>query len=90
MRLLGWILMLVGGAVVVYGIYLALSALVGLYQANLADPLNQPENAESQVSRAMLRGVLVGAGGAPVLLAGVIMSRVAAFRRRRARRMSIR
>ena len=61
-------------------------APVGDYNANLTDALNQPDGAEAQVSSAMLHGVYVGAAGAPFLITGVILARISAFRRRRARR----
>jgi hypothetical protein len=81
--------MLAGGAVVVYGIFSALAPLIGLYQGALNDPLNQPEGTELNTSKAMLAGIGIGAIGAPFLLTGVVLTRIAAFRRRRARRAAV-
>jgi hypothetical protein len=80
---LGILLMVAGGAVIIVGIYVALSAFAGLYAGNLSDPLNQPDGAEAGVKGDMLRGVMIGAAGAPVFIVGRVLLMVA--RRRAAR-----
>lgn len=83
-KTVGILLMVGGGAVIIVGIYVALSAFSGLYAGNLSDPLNQPDGAEAGVKSDMLRGVILGAVGAPVFIVGRVMLMVA--RRRAARR----
>jgi ascorbate-specific PTS system EIIC-type component UlaA len=80
----GILLMVAGAAVIVVGLYVALSAFAGMYASNLSDPLNQPEGAEANVKGEMMRGVIIGAAGAPVFIAGRVLMLVA--RRRAARR----
>jgi len=87
MRLLiGLILMLLGGAVALYGIGNALIELVGLYETALDAPLDAPEGQESQVSRAMIRNAIIGVAGIPPLLVGSVLFYVSLRKRRRARR----
>ena len=81
-KLTGLVLILVGGCVMAFGGYRALAALGGLYQANLADPLNQPEGAEKATSDAMIKGVMIGAVGAPFFLTGCVLWRFSARRAR--------
>ncbi len=83
-KTVGMVLIVVGAAVMIAGIYVALSAFSGLYTGNLTDPLNQPENAEENVKSDMFRGAMIGAAGAPLFITGRIMLRSA--RRRAARR----
>jgi hypothetical protein len=82
-KALPFVLILAGAGVMVFGGYRALSALAGLYEANLSDPLNQPEGSEQAVSRKMLHGVMIGGAGAPFFLAGYVMWKTAAARARR-------
>jgi len=76
------LILLIGLAVTLTGVGLALRELIGLYAAMLDSPLDQPEGFEAHVSRAMLTGVLIGACGLPILLTGSVLL---AGARRRAR-----
>jgi hypothetical protein len=67
------ILMVVGGTVMAFGGYRAATVLSGLYQSNLNDALGQPDGSEQAASKAMIRGVTIGAVGVPVFLTGRIM-----------------
>ncbi|MDX2146213.1 MAG: hypothetical protein SFZ23_01725 [Planctomycetota bacterium] len=86
MRLIGWVLVLVGLAITGYGAFEALGALVGLYQQNLSDPLNAPEGQEQGVSQAMMRGALIGAAGTSALVVGTVMVYTGSARARRRKR----
>lgn len=71
MRLLvGLILVLLGTAIMLYGIGDALLDLVGLYQTALDAPLDAPPDYEQHVSSDMLWSVGIGAIGIPPLLIG--------------------
>ncbi len=86
-RSLPWILMLVGGLVILAGAFIALSSLSSLYQGAVDDPMHQSETAEQDTSRTMLRGAGVGAPGAVLMLAGkVMLARRARAQRSRTRR----
>ncbi len=87
-RTLAWLLLLIGGGIVLVGIGTALRELGSLYSDIMADPLGQPEGREEAVIPAMLRGVLIGAAGVPVLLTGSIMLIAARIRARHARSTS--
>ncbi len=85
-RLSSLLMLLVGMALLICGIYGGLSALAGLYQGAMAAPLDQPAGTEEAVSERMLRSVLIGAGGIPPLLLGTYFWRMDRMRaRRRAR-----
>lgn len=77
----GLILTLIGGAIMLAGGAYALLPLVRLYQANLADPMAQPQGAEQATSDEMIHGVLIGAVGVPIFLVGIVMMKVALFRK---------
>ena len=79
-RGLGLALVLLGSLVMGFGGYRALSALGGLYQRNLEDPLGQPEGSEQATSDQMLRGVMIGGVGVPVFLTGYVMWKLGARR----------
>jgi hypothetical protein len=81
-KVIGLVLILVGAGVMVLGGYRALSAYGGMVQANLNDPLNQPEGSEKATSDAMMRGVMIGGAGVPFFLTGVVMWRYSARRAR--------
>jgi hypothetical protein len=81
----GFILMLAGGAVMLYGIYLALRQLIGLYQGVMTDPLGQPEGTEAAVQQGMIDGVKIGAVGVVPFLVGVYLFRGAVARKLRRR-----
>ncbi|HZW08865.1 MAG TPA: hypothetical protein VFF69_03095 [Phycisphaerales bacterium] len=86
MRMLsGLILMLAGAGVMLYGIWLALRQLVGLYQGAMSDPLGQPEGTEAAAQQGMIEGVKIGAVGVVPFLIGVYLFRGAVARRLRRR-----
>lgn len=84
--LVGLVLSLVGAGIMLTGAWIALSALLGLYQAALQDPLGQPEGTEKDVSVAMLRGVYIGAAGIVPFLIGSVLLKTVFFRRLARRR----
>ena len=49
-RTLGLLLMFAGLGVILWGVYLALSPLAGLYQGAIDDPLGQPEGTEKKAA----------------------------------------
>lgn len=87
MRLgLGLFLMLVGGGIMLAGIFLALRSFVGLYQGVLDDPMgdNQPAGAPEPgdvAQHGMYQGVIFGAVGIPPFLLGTIMVKGAIARK---------
>lgn len=87
-KTVAWLLMLVGGGIVLVGVGSALRELGSLYSDIMADPLGQPEGREEAVIPAMLRGVLIGAAGVPILLAGSVMLMASRIRARHARARS--
>jgi hypothetical protein len=74
-RALGLVLALLGGAVAVTCIALALRELGGLYAGATNDPLGQPETAEADVSRRMLNYAAIGAAGVVPMAIGVALVR---------------
>jgi hypothetical protein len=82
---IGLILMLVGGAVILYGIAAALSQLFGLYQGAVDNAMGMSATAEQEASKGMMRAVIVGACGVPVFLVGSMLLKVSVFQRMRAR-----
>jgi len=87
-KTLAWLLILVGGGIVLVGIGTALRELGSLYADMTTDPLGQPEGREEAVVPAMFRGVLIGVAGAPLLLAGSFMLITARIRARHGRSVS--
>ncbi len=90
MRLVsGLILMLIGGGIMLYGIYLALRQLVGLYQGVLEDPMGDSaaggEEPGEVAREGMLHGVKIGALGIVPFLVGVYLFRGAIVRQLRRR-----
>jgi hypothetical protein len=81
-KVIGLVLILVGAGVIAFGGYRALTALGGLYQGSLNDPMNQPEGSEKAASDAMLRGAMIGAVGVPFFLTGYVMWKFSARRAR--------
>lgn len=81
------VMMLIGGAIMLGGIVMALRHLGGLYEGVLEDPMGQPEGTEDAASFAMLRWVGLGAFGVVPFLMGVVMFRRAMIigRRRKQR-----
>jgi uncharacterized iron-regulated membrane protein len=78
---LGLILILAGGVTIVYGIGLALYALMGLYQGAVENPMGQPATAEKDTSEAMIRAAIIGACGVPFFIAGSVLLKVSFFQR---------
>lgn len=70
---IGFILLVLGAAIMLYGIGGALLELLGLYQHAMQAPLDGPVDQEQHVSRAMLQGVKIGVIGIPLMLAGSYM-----------------
>lgn len=81
--MLGLILTLAGAAIIVYGIYGAMTELAGMYQGALEDALASPQGGEEGVGDRMLRGVKIGAVGVPLLLVGSFMLKMSLFQRLR-------
>lgn len=84
-RHLGYMLLLVGAAIMLTGFFLALKELSGMYGDTLSDPMgNKAGSVEPKtVSDAMLRYVIIGAAGIPVFLVGSLMLRQSLFQRLR-------
>ena len=78
---IGLLLVLAGGAVIIFGIGMALMQLFGLYQSAMNNAMGMGATAEQDASRAMIRGVIVGACGVPFLIAGSVMLKVTLFQR---------
>lgn len=71
LRLSSVLLLLIGVAAVVVGIYGGLSMLASLYQGALEAPLDQPEGTEAQVAQNMLTFAVIGGAGFVPLLLGI-------------------
>jgi hypothetical protein len=82
-RPLGYILMLLGGAILITGIGLSFGSLAGLYNQTVANPLEGGEMDSDKVASQMLKGVAVGAFGIPPFLVGFVLVRRANVRLRR-------
>jgi hypothetical protein len=81
----GVILILIGGAVVLAGIGLALWPLIEVYQQNINNAMGDAATtAETNLQARMLRGVYVGVPGLVVLIAGKMMVKAAIIRKIRA------
>lgn len=78
---LGLILILAGGVTIVYGIGLALYALMGLYHGAVENPMGQSATAEKDTSEAMIRAAIIGACGVPFFIAGSVLLKVSFFQR---------
>jgi hypothetical protein len=74
-RSLGLFLALLGGAVAVTCILLALRELGGLYAGAANDPLGQPDTVEADTSRHMLDLAALGAAGVVPMGIGVALVR---------------
>lgn len=73
MRALGWGLGLLGAAIIVVGIFLALRPVLGMYSNALSDPLSDPAVQESAVPAAMRTGIIVAACGVPFCAVGAVL-----------------
>jgi len=78
---IGLILVLAGGGLILFGIGGALMALFGLYGNAIDNAMGMSATAEQDASRAMIRGVIVGACGVPFLIAGSVLLKVTMFQR---------
>jgi hypothetical protein len=83
---IGFMLMLIGAAIALYGVGSALLELTGLYESALTDPLGAPADQEALASRSMIRSVIIGALGIPPMIVGSYMFLGLLRARRRARR----
>lgn len=64
MRLtLGLIIMLIGAAIVITGIVLALLSLGGLYEGFVTDAMGQPDDAVEITQQGMYKGLIIGGIG---------------------------
>lgn len=79
--LLGILLTLVGVAILVSGIGLALAQVLGMYDAALNNPLKDNPG-EAAVPATMMRYILIGCAGIPFLVIGKILL-IMAYRSRR-------
>lgn len=79
--LLGIGLMVIGGAVMLYGGGMAVRELVGMYGAALNTPMEDPKGGEQAVSDRMLTNVKIGAVGALPFVVGVAFFKGALVRR---------
>ena len=87
-RPLGCLLSLVGAGIIITGGAIAVSALAGMYgHALSADALEQPAMSEEETSAAMIRGVVIGAVGVPLIVVGSVLLK-ASFMRSFARILS--
>ncbi len=78
---LGIVLVLLGAAVMLYGLGTALSELIGLYQGALTDPLAQAGNTEQDTSRRMIRAAVTGALGIPLFVVGAVLLKITLIQR---------
>lgn len=72
---LGMLLVLAGGAVMLYGIGSALVELVGLYQGAMTDPLGDSREG-GEVSVEMARSVLIGSAGVLPFIIGTVLLKI--------------
>ena len=78
---IGLILSLIGGGVVVFGIVVAVRAFGGLYEGATTNAMGMSATAEEDTSKAMIRAVIIGACGVPLLIAGTVLLKVSMFQR---------
>jgi len=86
--LLGLILILVGLVIGGYGVYTALSPMLGLYSSTLDDPLNEGgarETSKTEVRDQMLEGVVIGAVGVVPIAVGTVLWKVGMVKSLKAR-----
>ncbi len=81
MKILGLLLLLIGGVIMLTGGGLAMLEFAGVYSHALSvDPLAAPEKSEQETSEAMVRWLVIGALGFPLLVAGSVMLKVGLIR----------
>lgn len=84
MRLtIGIVLTLVGGIVAVIGLLGALGELMSLYSSALNDPLAADAPEGKAVGASMIRWVIIGATGVPLLLVGAVILKISLFQKLR-------
>lgn len=76
----GFILLMLGSLVMLYGMGSALYELSMLYQTNITDPLTMGGEEPKVVSARMWRSVIIGLCGVPFFIAGSVMLQVGLFR----------
>jgi len=76
----GFILLMLGSMVMLYGMGSALYELSMLYQTNITDPLTMGGEEPKVVSARMWRAVIIGLFGIPFFIAGSVMLQVGLFR----------
>ena len=81
LKSLPWLIIILGGALAITGIVLALLEVSILYNGILDKPLDQPEGFEKKSADSMLHYAIVAAPGVILLFLGKIM-----LKRRHARR----
>jgi len=72
-RTIGFILILGGAALMIFGILGAGDELRRLYADTLNSPLDAPQEDGTSVSDVMLKYVAIGVGGAPMFIVGLVM-----------------
>jgi hypothetical protein len=95
--LVGSALLLIGIAIIVFGMFQALRPVVAMYQEAITDPMGssaqasgQPnvlDSADNDVPNQMFRGIAIGAVGLVPLLLGTVMLKIALFQRFRRSRL---
>lgn len=76
----GFILLMLGSLVMLYGMGSALYELSMLYQTNITDPLTMGGEEPKVVSARMWRSVIIGLCGVPFFIAGSVMLQAGLFR----------
>lgn len=95
--LLGFTLLLVGIAIIVFGMFQALRPVVAMYQEAMTDPMGSEaqhsgqqdalDNAKDDVPKQMFQGIAIGAVGLVPLLIGTVLLKIAMFQRLRRSRL---
>lgn len=85
---IGLLLTLVGGGIILWGVWEALKPLADYYQASLNSAMSQPDDAEQKLSAAMMRGVKIGLVGVLPMIIGSVMLKISMFQRLRNRKRS--
>ncbi len=95
--LLGFTLLLVGIAIIVFGMFQALRPVVAMYQEAMTDPMGSEaqhsgqqdvlDSAKDKVPHQMFRGIAISAVGLIPLLIGTVLIKIAIFQRLRRSKM---
>lgn len=81
-RSTGWVLIVAGGALALFGIGMALLQFSNLYNGVLEKPLDQPEGFEKETAGKMLRYAIIAAPGGVCVIVGKMMLKRAKARER--------